>query len=102
VAGPLLLGLALGAFTMVCSAYELRTPVWNDPVLILIGLVLHTYLTMWESEELALAERSSRGHSMRSGDASAARAWSYLRLYVVVCVGGLIILRAMSLPGICS
>jgi len=115
VSGPLILGIMLGMAAVFFSAYELRKPVWNDPVLILIGLVLHTYLTMWESEESAEAGSGKAANELagvrtlptprpwRPFDVGAALLFSALRLCVVVGVAVLVILMAMNVvPGFCS
>lgn len=57
---PLVVAGALSIVTLVWAAGRLHEPVRIDPLMILIGLTVHTYLTIWEAAVSQTSQRSAR------------------------------------------
>ena len=79
--GPLAVAGALSVVTSVWAAARLHGPVWVDPLLILIGLTVHTYLTMWEAAVNHTSRRSER-HRRRI-DRHFECAWAVIKLLAI-------------------
>ena len=79
--GPLAVAGGLSVVTLVWVAGRLHELEWVDPLLILIGLTMHTYLTMWEA---AVKHPSQGSERHRLGiDRHFECAWSLIKLLAI-------------------